>query len=692
MFVESDNVDKLAVPPGFVPLTSFTLKRVKNNEEACTSMAFDGSKFGSESADINAEKLKDASKKRPWINYDQLNHKSEESETEELDMNLPEQACLPKGVIRGCLSCSSCQKVLASWHPEEACMPILEEAPVFHPSEEEFKDTLKYVASIRPRAEQFGICRIIPPPSWKPPSLVNEKDILETSKFNTHNQRIDELQVVHLKRKLMRIKERVKEKRRKTSRTGLEYGSGDGGTTDPDNAGPCTRDFEIGLGPKFTLNSFKKYADDFRRQYFAKKGKVTDPDDTSTVFPRQWEPSPENIEGEYWRIVENPTEEIEVLCGTDVETRVFGSGFPSISSPRESSEYREQAESGWNLINIPTLPGSLLAFESFDTSPILLPRLSIGMCFSSLCWKVEEHHLYSLSYMHLGAPKIWYGIPGRFYLKFEAALKKKFPDLVEHPEYLHELATQLSPSTLKSDGIPAYRCCQDPGEFVLIFPGAYYSGLDCGFNCSESANFAPFDWLPHGQNVVELLSEQCRKTSISHDKLLLGAAMEAVRAQWEFSLMRKKTPSNMHWKNVCGKDDILAKALKSIIRREATKREYFCDSLHSRKMENDFDLTTKRECTICLYDLHLSAVGCPCSPDRFSCMNHAKQLCSCAWSDKFFLARYKISELNALVDALEGKLSAVIRWAKEHLGLSMHSCISKDGEQSTSTDVKQRGS
>ncbi|KAK3026151.1 hypothetical protein RJ639_040538, partial [Escallonia herrerae] len=657
MFVESDNVDKLAVPPGFVSLTSFTLKREKNNEEASD-------------------------------NHFPL-------------QNLPEKACLPKGVIRRCLSCSNCQKVdcdskvVASWHPEEACMPILEDAPVFRPSEEEFKDTLKYVASIRPQAEQFGICRIIPPPSWEPPCLVKEKDILETSKFNTHIQRIDELQVVHLKQTLMRIKERMKEKRRKTSRMGLEYGFGDSGTTDPDNAGRCTGGFEIGLGPKFTLNSFKKYADDFRRQYFAKKDKVTDSDDTLTVFPRHWEPSPENIEGEYWRIVENPTEEIEVLCGTDVETIVFGSGFPSISNPRESSECPEQAESCWNLINIPKLPGSLLAFESCDTSPILLPRLSIGMCFSSLCWvgfrKVEEHHLYSLSYMHLGAPKIWYGIPGRFYLKFEAALKKKFPDLVEHPEYLHELVTQLSPSTLKSDGVPAYRCRQDPGEFVLVFPGAYYSGLDCGFNCSESANFAPFDWLPHGQYVVELLSEQCRKTSISHDKLLLGAAMEAVRAQWEFSLMRKKTLSNLHWKNVCGKDGILAKALKSRIRCEATKREYFCDSLHSRKMEKDFDLTTKRVCTICLYDLHLSAVGCPCSPDRFSCMNHGKQLCSCAWSDKFFLARYKISELNALVDALEGKLSAVIRWAKEHLGLSMHSCISKDGEQSTSTEVKQRG-
>lgn len=120
----------------------------------------------------------------------------------------------------------------------------------------------------------------------------------------------------------------------------------------------------------------------------------------------------------------------------------------------------------------------------------------------------------------------------------------------------------LSPSTLKSEGVPVYRCVQYPGEFVLVFPGAYYLGFDCGFNCSEAVNFAPIDWLPHGQNAVELYQEQGRKTSISHDKLLLGAAREAVKAQWEISLLRKTTSDNSKWKDVCGKNGILAKALK----------------------------------------------------------------------------------------------------------------------------------
>lgn len=115
---------------------------------------------------------------------------------------------------------------------------------------------------------------------------------------------------------------------------------------------------------------------------------------------------------------------------------------------------------------------------------------------------------------------------------------------------------------LSSEGVPVYRCIQYPGEFVLIFPGAYHSEFDSGFNCVEMVNFAPVDWLFHGQNAVELYSVQGKKTSISNDKLLLGVAREAVREQWELLLLRKNMSNNLRWKDACGKDSILAKALK----------------------------------------------------------------------------------------------------------------------------------
>ncbi|KAG6472442.1 hypothetical protein ZIOFF_069906 [Zingiber officinale] len=89
-------------------------------------------------------------------------------------------------------------------------------------------------------------------------------------------------------------------------------------------------------------------------------------------------------------------------------------------------------------------------------------------------------------------------------------------------------------------GVHVYRCVQNEGEFVLTFPRAYHSGFNSGFNYVEIVNVALVDWLLHGQHAVELYHEQGRRISISHDKLLLGAAREAIRAQWNILFLRKK--------------------------------------------------------------------------------------------------------------------------------------------------------
>lgn len=50
--------------------------------------------------------------------------------------------------------------------------------------------------------------------------------------------------------------------------------------------------------------------------------------------------------------------------------------------------------------------------------------------------------MYSLNYMHWGAPKMWYGVPGKDAMKLEAAMKKHLPDLFEEqPDLLHKLVS-----------------------------------------------------------------------------------------------------------------------------------------------------------------------------------------------------------------------------------------------------------
>ncbi|KAG4396338.1 hypothetical protein GLYMA_19G165500v4 [Glycine max] len=688
---KSENRENLSVPPGFTSLTSFILKRDGNVKKSDKSTAF---QIASEQEPIFMETIPEMNDisayrqvlmHRPWIIADQSNHhKLEESHIKHLPMDPPLNDGRPKGIIHGCPNCSNCVKVTARWHPEDAIREVLEEAPTFHPTEEEFKDTLKYIASIRSRAEPYGMCRIVPPTCWKPPCSLEKKNIWEKSEFVAQIQRIDGHQLQHAQEIMASASGNTKTKRKRDVKVALDSQLGNRNTSTPNNQNVQKCDCESEPGPKFSLKTLKKYADIFKSQYFDYKDKKKIiGSNIKLAIHQQWEPSVENIEGEYGRIVQNPTEEIKVLCVNTLEAGVFSSGFPTVSDPVEAYTYPEYLKSGWNLNNILSLSGSLLCFESSEASRNFAPKIHMGMCFSPLNWKVEEHHLYSLYYVHLGEPKVWYGIPGKFAINFETIWKKYLPDLQAGQPDMHDnMVMQLSCSILKAEGIPVYRCIQYPREFVLVFPGSYHSGFDCGFNCSEAVSFAPLEWLLQGQNVVELYCEQRRKTLLSYDKLLLGAAREAVRVQWETNLCRKSTSDSLTYKDAYKKNGFLIKALNSRIQSESLKRKFLCTSLVSQRMDENFDATCKRECSICLRDLHLSAVGCSCS-DNFACLDHAKQLCSCTWSNKTLFYRYEINNLNVLCQALDGKLSAVFKWAKEDLGLTLNSVASKRSKQSS---------
>ncbi|KAE8446574.1 hypothetical protein EG329_011906 [Mollisiaceae sp. DMI_Dod_QoI] len=66
----------------------------------------------------------------------------------------------------------------------------LQEAPTYRPTEEEFKDPFEYMKKIAPEASQYGICKIIPPDSWKPDFAIDT----ERFHFRTRKQELNSVE------------------------------------------------------------------------------------------------------------------------------------------------------------------------------------------------------------------------------------------------------------------------------------------------------------------------------------------------------------------------------------------------------------------------------------------------------------------------------------------------------------------
>lgn len=68
----------------------------------------------------------------------------------------------------------------------------IDEAITFRPSDEEFADPLEYINKIKPLAEKYGICKIVPPKHWHPQFCIDPNKC----KFKPRIQRLNELEAL----------------------------------------------------------------------------------------------------------------------------------------------------------------------------------------------------------------------------------------------------------------------------------------------------------------------------------------------------------------------------------------------------------------------------------------------------------------------------------------------------------------
>lgn len=151
----------------------------------------------------------------------------------------------------------------------------------------------------------------------------------------------------------------------------------------------------------------------------------------------------------------------------------------------------------WNLNKLP----NLLDVLGTKVPGVNTAYLYLGMWKATFAWHLEDVDLYSINYLHFGAPKQWYSISQADARRFELAMKSIWPtDAKACDQFLRHKAFLISPQYLLSHfNIKVNKCLSYPGEFVVTYPYGYHSGYNLGYNCAEAVNFALDSWLDMGK-------------------------------------------------------------------------------------------------------------------------------------------------------------------------------------------------
>lgn len=184
----------------------------------------------------------------------------------------------------------------------------------------------------------------------------------------------------------------------------------------------------------------------------------------------------EELERTYWKTLTYATP----LYGADLMGTLFDEGTEL-----------------WNLNKLP----NLLDVLGTKVPGVNTAYLYLGMWKATFAWHLEDVDLYSINYLHFGAPKQWYSISQADARRFEAAMKSIWPtDAKACDQFLRHKAFLISPShLLQHYNIKVNKCLSYPGEFVITYPYGYHSGYNLGYNCAEAVNFALDSWLPMGK-------------------------------------------------------------------------------------------------------------------------------------------------------------------------------------------------
>ncbi|XP_062209913.1 probable lysine-specific demethylase SE14 [Phragmites australis] len=407
---------------------------------------------------------------------------------------------------------------VAAGGPAEISVPAwlrgLPRAPEYRPTESEFADPIAFLSRVEREAAAYGICKVIPP--YPRPSR--------------------RFVFAHLNSSLVSSKDAA-------SANPTTSGSSNPTSTRADPAAVfTTRHQELGTPrrgrpPPQVLKQVWQSGEQYTLEQFEAKSRAF----SKIHLAGLREPTPLEVESLFWKA--SADRPIYIDYANDVP----GSGFAAPAQSRRDKKRRREGApvvdgekgsgwrlsgSPWNLQAIARAPGSLTRFMPDDVPGVTSPMVYIGMLFSWFAWHVEDHELHSLNFLHTGAPKTWYAVPGDRAAELEEVIRVHGyggnSDPLASLAVLGEKTTLMSPEVLVARGVPCCRLVQYPGEFVVTFPRAYHIGFSHGFNCGEAANFATPQWLKFAKEAAVRRAVMNYLPMLSHQQLLYLLAVSFI--------------------------------------------------------------------------------------------------------------------------------------------------------------------
>ncbi|KAJ9053173.1 hypothetical protein DSO57_1026844 [Entomophthora muscae] len=362
--------------------------------------------------------------------------------------------------------------------------------PVFAPTEEQFKDFTAFINQVLPYGQKAGIIKVIPPTTWKGRSLEIASK-LKTLKIRKSIQQnflgssgiykqtniesrkkftVEEFKALCSSKDYCppKVNRRLQEAPNKNSKPKGQK-----------SAIPITppRSSPAGNSPPIIGKSLKGKDEAELEPH---------PADSLTVQPKLTIDKSKlyqlllsthdlkELERHYWRNISF----IPPYYGADLLGTLF-----------------DDSVEEWNLRNL----NDLLHNVTTLLPGVNTPYLYFGMWRATFAWHVEDLDLFSINYIHQGAPKQWYAIPPAHRERFERFMKGLFSESREGcPEFLRHKTCLVSPKVLAHNNIPVNKVVQYEGEFIITFPHGYHAGYNLDFNIAESVNFATDYWIDIG--------------------------------------------------------------------------------------------------------------------------------------------------------------------------------------------------